>query len=157
MGSGRTLIGDRVIGVRMTFLSGSLVGRWVLVRTGGAASIVAAGSCGGGSAGGGSGGFGVGGGELGAVAVGVMAGAVEVTETGRWTSSAWPRNTNRTPDTTIAAAAPAVAISAVIVDRARYQGAAAGWKSQVVASKASNSESRCSKSSGPSRSATQRC
>ncbi|OBG80824.1 hypothetical protein A5699_10130 [Mycobacterium sp. E802] len=124
-GCGATLIGDRVTGVRVTPISGFLVGvgRWVGRYTG--ACWVSSGGGGGGAGGAGgtptrSDGEGAGlvvDGEGDVVGDGVSLGAESL-------------SSNSTPEITMAAAARPVAISASVARRVRYQGTGAGLNDQ---------------------------
>lgn len=131
-GCGATLIGERVTGVRVTPISGFLVseGRWVGRYTG--ACWVSGGGAGGGS--GGAGGTPTrsdGGGDgAGAVADGAGDGVVACSGAGGESLSS-----KSTPETTMAAAAKAVATIATTAGRVRYHGTAAGLKLQPSSSK----------------------
>jgi len=132
---GATLIGDRVTGVRVTPISGSLVvlgARGRFVCTGGGATGAADVSGGGGGGGGGASGL------VARSLEATVVGAAGVMGVESSTAVLGPRITRRTADTTSAAAAAPAAMSAVIAGLVRYHGGGAGAKYQESGSNASN-------------------
>jgi hypothetical protein len=149
-GCGATLIGDLVTGVRVTPISGCLVGLGAtlgLVYSGARSTVGATVSGGGGGAadggGGGGGGDSVGDTAVAGAPAGAVAGAVAVGDAvcvagaGRAGVLPGPRKTSSTPETTIAITAAAAATSAVAAAVDRYHGIGAGTKFHVLALNAS--------------------